>query len=362
MSSFFRSPRTPKSKSQKVKEKLWYICCSYKRSCSLWMLLLFGLTILYLRDNYKQFAHTHITRFIPTFAMSTITSTTSSTDAEISYLHPLSYKSIGYGTCPFSSPTFPNIGPNIPFMCPSKKRYRASAVWYLQKDVLQNMSEDDGSTDTIDEFFKNVELFKHIVRNNTDTTSGDLQITFKKTSGLNIIYQYVSCQTEADIEKLKFKWNDIIKDDEYSEILSEFGYKSWKDMKICFDKILCVAENYFGGYSFNLYLCEKSQKMLKKLITKTEEIEEKNYLVDLTFKRVEHQQAFHVELASITNIVDHKAFDAKKLMDKINKEMKGKFPCIQLVKEPPFKNEWCYNTKKLKEKSLKFQWKCAEIE
>ena len=52
----------------------------------------------------------------------------------------------------------------------------------------------------------------------------------------------------------------------------------------------------------------------------------------------------------------------KPMVDGNNYEITGKFPCIKVMTRPPFQNKWCYNSKKLSEKSPKFQWKCAEIE
>lgn len=364
-------PPPPKTKLQRVKEKVWYLCCSYKIGCSVWMLTLFGLSLLYLRDNYTNISFKNIMSVIPNIGQvqqDTIISNGAILKRpinDIEYLHINAYHNIGYGTCPYSNPNYPSIGPDISYICPSDKQYRAGSVWYLQKDISQNIPEKDTkSSDDLDKFLKNTEVFQEIVRNNTNSNDTNLQISFKKIDKLHLTFQYISCQEENDILSLKKNWNDLVQNEDVLGIIKNAGYESWNDVQVCFDRVLCMNDNYFGGYSYNLYLNEKSQKLMKQLIDKTEEIEKKEYDIDLTFKRVEHQQAFHITLCSITNTFDYDSFDAKKLMNEINDEMKSKdWGCFKLGIPPPLKNEWCFNSKQLKDKGFpKFQWKCAPIE
>ena len=262
---------------------------------------------------------------------------------------------------------YPSIGPDISYICPSDKKYRAGLVWYLQKDIAQNIAEDDKkAADDLDNFFKQIESFKQVINNNIDINNKDLQISgMKNVESFHLSFQYFSCVTEDEIKTIKSNLDHIVKHDDIMNIIknNKNGYKSWSDVQVCFDRVLCMNDNYYGGYMFNLYLDDESQKLMRDLVTKMEEIEEDQYNIDLTFKRVKHQQAFHISLAAIANTMDYKAFDAADLMDVINKEMNGKWPCIKLAVPPPLKDEWCFNSKKLKKDKLpKFQWKCAPIE
>eukprot|EP00484_Ammonia_sp_Unknown_P024751 CAMPEP_0197034162 /NCGR_PEP_ID=MMETSP1384-20130603/12349_1 /TAXON_ID=29189 /ORGANISM="Ammonia sp." /LENGTH=327 /DNA_ID=CAMNT_0042464051 /DNA_START=116 /DNA_END=1099 /DNA_ORIENTATION=- len=326
-------------------------------TCSLSMLLLFAVAVLYLNENYTTISISPIVRMITP----TISSTPSDTMHSIPYLHPLAYHSLAYGTCPYTNPTFPSIGPDLSSFCPSNKPMRSATAWYFDKHIRHHIAKDDTqSASDLDNFFKQYETFREIVRNNTNSSDKALEISLKKASGLHLTYQYLSCQTEQEIATLYKHWDGIINDEQVVEMMGNAG-GSWQAMEVCFDRVLCMNDNAHGGYAFNLYLDETSQELMRRLVTKTEEIEQEKYAVQLAYRRVRDQQAFHVTLASVTNMEDYDAFDARRLMERVNEEI-GSWPCIRLAVAPPFKTEMCYNTKTLQEKQPKFQWKCTDIE
>eukprot|EP01083_Nonionella_stella_P000071 199_1 len=356
---FYRSPgqlpQRPQTKFQKISGKLWHFCVKIKFSCSVWMLLVFGLFVIYLNDNYTNF-----TISIPnTQLLSRFTSVSSTSSGAIPYLNPNALHG-GYGTCPYTTPTYPNIGPDIPVICPSKKAYRIGAAWYLKEDILKHRDKSKDTKD-ITQFFKVFDTLKGIVDNTTDALDQAVTKKWKRTDGLHLTYSYGACLTERDAKAMHDDWANMVKlKAGYDDILKLYGYDSWTDAKVCFDQVLCMNDNHYGGVTYNLYLDTKSQEMMKRLAAKTEQIQENEYDIALTFKR-EEQQSFHITLGTISNTKDYDLFDGKKLMDVINKKTMGKFPCIRLTKPPPIENYMCKSTKKLAKGAPKFDWDCNDL-
>ena len=367
-------PPPPKNKCKQYTGKCWYFCVKFKINCSLWLLLVFAAFMVYLNDNYIN-----LTISLPdtiNIASSSSSPTTSkktnSMNNELSYLHPFAFRSVGYGTCPYTMASYPNVGPSIPFICPSNKPYRIGSAWYLKEDLLDGDNEKTEKNDkdekdknkpketNIDKFFAQFEIVKSVMENNTDSKEKGINKRLKKVEGLHLSYLYTSCQTKKEVETIHNEWNDIIKSDEYESIFKEYGYESWTDIEVCFDRILCMNDNHYGGVTYGLYLDDKSQELMHKLVAKTEEIQMDNYNIDLTFKRIE-QQSFHITLGTITNTKDYNAFDGKKLMDLMNQQTMNKFPCIKLSKQPPIQDYICKNKKTLQKTLPKFEWDCTDL-
>ena len=366
----FQPPPPPTSKFKKYTGKCWYFCVKFKINCSIWMLLAFAALMIYFNDNYINLTISlpstmSILSFGGQDSASSFSSSSSSSlsstgsDSIPSYLHPFALYKVPYGSCPFTTPAYPNIGPDIPYICPSTKPYRIGSAWYLEQDLLDNRKDKDDNKDIM-QFFAEFERLKSIMTNNTDSKEKGMTKRLKKTDGLHLSYLYTSCQTQKEVKTIHDEWNDIIQTTEYQSIFKEAGYKSWEDVQVCFDRVLCMNDNYFGGVTYNLYLDKKSQDLMQKLVAKTEEIQENKYNVDLTFKRKD-QQSFHITLGTITNTKDYDAFDGKELMDIINDATKGRFPCIKLTKKPPIQNYICKNKKTLQKASPKFDWDCTDI-
>ena len=132
-------PPPPKNKCKQYTGKCWYLCVKFKINCSLWMLLVFAAFMVYLNDNYINLTISLPSNLnIASFSPSSSSSTGGSSVADApSYLNPFAIRSVGYGTCPFTAPSYPNIGPDIPFICPSNKPYRISSAWYLKEDLME---------------------------------------------------------------------------------------------------------------------------------------------------------------------------------------------------------------------------------
>ena len=341
------------------------------------MLLVFAGFMVYVNDNYINLTISLPSNMLnlASFSATSNLKSTTSIDHELSYLHPFAFRSLGYGTCPYTTPVYPNIGPDIPFICPSNKPYRISSAWYLKEIMLdkkeksdKSNNEDDNKDDNaenkfpkdIAEFFAQFERLKSVMDNSTGSKEKGITKKLKKTDGLHLTYLYTSCQTEKEVKTIHDEWNNIMQEMEYKSIFKEYGYASWDDVEICFDRVLCMNDNHYGGVTYNLYLDHKSQELMQKLVAKTEEIQEEKYEIDLTFKRID-QQSFHITLGTITNTKDYNAFDGKALMDLINDETNNKFPCIKLRKEPPIQNFICKNKKTLQKTLPKFEWDCIDL-
>eukprot|EP01083_Nonionella_stella_P127283 385599_1 len=333
------------TKFKRISRAIFFFCVQFKVTCSIWMLIVFALFVIYLNDNYMN----------PVISLPH-TNVLSSTAPTLPYLNPNTFRSL-YGNCPFTNPTYPSIGPDIPYICPSQKPYRIGSVWYLERDILEYRSAKDGDID-IKRFFETYENIKSIILNYTD--HGAFIKRLKSTDSLHLAYLYTSCQTKQDITTIHNKWPDMIDSDHYDDIFNQYGFNSWTDATICFDRVLCMNNDNSGQISFNLYLDSMSQKMMQQLAAKTEEIQTTKHDIELTFQRVE-QQSFHVTLGSVLNTEDFGSFDANKLMNIVNEKTLGQFPCIRLTQPPAIAAKMCKNTKNLQKSIPRFDWHCVEI-
>ena len=129
----------------------------------------------------------------------------------------------------------------------------------------------------------------------------------------------------------------MINDSNYIDIFQKYNksWKSWQDIEICFDKVLCSVGSYVGAVGYNLYLDYKSQILFKELINRTEQIEENKFNIKLSFHRNTDQQSFHVTLGSmdVKNNDDRTIIDYKGLMDYVNNKNID-FPCFKLDVQP----------------------------
>eukprot|EP01083_Nonionella_stella_P162109 531850_1 len=219
------------------------------------MLIVFALFVIYWNNNYMNIAillpHTNVL--------------SSNSKATLSYLNPNVFRSL-HGTCPFTNPMYPSIGPNIPYICPSQKPYRIGTSWYFKADILDHREDKDDID--IRRFFETFEKLKSIIQIYTDD---DALITrLQKANTLHLAYLYTSCQSKQEITIIHSKWPDMIEGDQYDGIFKQYGFNAWSDASICFDKVLCMNDDHSGGISFNLYLNSKSQEMMQQLAAKTE--------------------------------------------------------------------------------------------
>ena len=106
---FYRQPAPPppQSKLKRYAGKCWYFCVKFKINCSISMLLVFALFMVYLNDNYVNLTISipstvlNFASFSGTASSSSSTSSKSTIgiDAELSYLHPFAFRSVGSGSC-----------------------------------------------------------------------------------------------------------------------------------------------------------------------------------------------------------------------------------------------------------------------
>eukprot|EP01083_Nonionella_stella_P078041 213359_1 len=141
-----------------------------------------------------------------------------------------------------------------------------------------------------------------------------MDIVLKNDEQYHLTYQYLNCQTKENIQKLVQNEHEIFGNDDgkYAKIFKEFGFDSWSDVEIGFDQILCMNDHYNGAITFDLFLDAKSQKLLKKLIERTEYIQENEFKVEPYLKRNIHQQSFHFTIGTIyIDENDYNEFDSK---------------------------------------------------
>eukprot|EP01084_Bolivina_argentea_P105411 188751_1 len=343
--SFLSHPLS-RNKCNQCKSQLWNICVVYKFNCSLCMLFVFGLLVLYIRDNCWN-----ISIHIPNQTLS------ENTTSSKSYLNKLTSHTMSSSSCPYTNPTYPSIGADMSYICPLNKPYRIGTSWYLFKHVQPILTGND--LVYFNNFIDQIDVLRSFVMNITHSNK-DLQVSFKPNNDLHMAYQYISCQSGTEINRIKSEWDKILNVNKYENIFQKYGFSSWNDLKICFDEILCMNDDYRGAVTYNLYLNEQSQNLMKELVEITEQIEQNTLDINLSFKRNIDQQSFHITLFTIVNPNDFNSFDAKLLMDMINNEIKNNIGCIMLGVQPFMRDKWCYNTRKLNDKT-KFKWNCELI-
>ena len=258
--------------------------------------------------------------------------------SSLSYLHPAAFRNVGCGNCPFTNPTFGCIGPDQSFICPSNRPYYIGAGWYLSRDTVPFINNEKDKQ-ALEIFFRNMDKVRNMIRDfikNNYPNPEAAQVTLKDDFKFHLTYQYLNCQTKSNIKTITKNRKEIFENDEnYKDILNEFGYNSIKEIIISFDKILCMNDHYNGDVTFDLFLDEKSQNLMKKLIERTERIETKQFGVKPYLSRVRDQQAFHFTIGTIyTKDADYNDLDSKGLMDKLNEEISDKFEAIPLLNYP----------------------------
>ena len=239
------------------------------------------------------------------------------------------------------------------FICPRFRPYYLSVTWYFVKDTIPHLT-DENDKKRMSEFFKSMEEVRDIINNfvNNDYPHNDIDVILKSEKDLHLTFEYINCQKQSNIQIIDTNKMDIFgNNDRYKDIFNEFGYNSWDDVVIGFDKILCINDHANGDITYDLFLDQKSQNLMKQLIERSEEIIEKEYNINLIMHRIKDQQAFHVTIGTIyIKENDYNDFDSKLLMDTLNHKMYAKFPSIKLANYPQTKAFMKYNTLTLNDK------------
>ena len=288
--------------------------------------------------------------------------------SEYCYLNPAALHRISdiNGNCPYTSPAFPHILPDVPLICPENKKWRHGLSWKFMPWVYPMIKNNPDQLSNLHQLLESFENIIEIMQNYAKHYERIFNQTTVRTPKhnvsdfLHIGYQYISCQSEEEIRILLQNMDEIMDDRKYLDIFKEYNYRSWSDIEICFDKVLCM-NNVGMGAGYNLYLDCKSQRMMKALINRTEYIEESEFGIDLSFHRNIHQQSFHITIGRVTVTKgDTARFDYVELMDIINDGIN--LPCIKLGGPPRMSEKSCYAVKELNERRrLQFLKQHCEI-
>ena len=213
-------------------------------------------------------------------------------------------------------------------------------------------------------FFERMERVRDIINEfvTLNYPHNDMEVSLKSENDLHLTYQYINCQTQTTIQMIHKNERIIFGDDnKYKSIFAKYGYQSWKDIMVSFDKILCINDHANGDITFDLFLDGPSQELMRKLIGRTEKIQLTEFNVQLNLYRQRDQQAFHVTIGTLyIKENDYNDFDSKLLMDILNHEMYATFPAIKLGNYPQVKAYMKYNTLSLLD-NHRFKWDKKDV-